>query len=174
MKNKGFTLIELLVVVAIIGVLATIVLSSLSEARKSARDANRVSAVRQMQTALELYNLDNGTYPIASGNASTCSSNNFGSANWSQFTSDLAPYMNIPSTDVTGNTYGYSGVGLCYNYNTNSGSSGICGDNTFGTGQGYCLYWGNERTRLESFFRMEIGVGSLIPVYQYHRVIQPK
>jgi len=65
MKNKkGFTLIELLVVVAIIGILATIVLSSLSSARERARDATRLSDIRTIQTALELYNLKTGAYPV--------------------------------------------------------------------------------------------------------------
>lgn len=63
MKNKGFTLIELLVVIAIIGILSTTVLGSLSDARVRARDAKRLADIRTIQTALEVYNLDNGTYP---------------------------------------------------------------------------------------------------------------
>ena len=63
MKSKGFTLIELLVVVAIIGVLATIVLSSLNSARAKARDAKRLQNIKTIQTAFELYYLDNGSYP---------------------------------------------------------------------------------------------------------------
>ena len=59
MKNKGFTLIELLVVVAIIGVLATIVLSSFSDTRARARDARRKSDLHQIRNAL--YMTDNPT-----------------------------------------------------------------------------------------------------------------
>ena len=59
MKRKsgilGFTLIELLVVIAIIGVLASIVLASLNNARRKSRDARRVTDVKQLQLALELY-----------------------------------------------------------------------------------------------------------------------
>jgi type II secretion system protein G len=63
-KQKGFTLIELLVVVAIIGVLATLVLSSLSNARSRSRDARRLADIRTIQTALEVYYVDNGVYPV--------------------------------------------------------------------------------------------------------------
>jgi len=61
--EKGFTLIELLVVIAIIGILATIVLVSLNTARQKARDVRRVSDMRQVALALEMYYDDNSAYP---------------------------------------------------------------------------------------------------------------
>ena len=66
MKNKGFTLIELLVVVSIIGVLATVVLGALGEARSSARDARRASDMSTIYTALHSYYMDNGYLPTTS------------------------------------------------------------------------------------------------------------
>jgi len=63
-STKGFTLIELLVVIAIIGILASIVLASLDTARKKGRDARRVSDLKQIQLALELYaDSNNGNFP---------------------------------------------------------------------------------------------------------------
>lgn len=64
MKNKqGFTLIELLVVIAIIGLLSTLSVVALNNARARARDARRVADVKQIQTALELYFNANNSYP---------------------------------------------------------------------------------------------------------------
>ncbi|HEY4519545.1 MAG TPA: type II secretion system protein [Candidatus Paceibacterota bacterium] len=62
-SQKGFTLIELLVVIAIIGILSSVVLASLNSARKKGRDARRISDVKQVQLALELYYDSNGSYP---------------------------------------------------------------------------------------------------------------
>lgn len=55
---------ELLVVIAIIGVLSSVTLVSLNEARSRARDANRVAQVGQVRLALELYYDNHGEYPI--------------------------------------------------------------------------------------------------------------
>jgi len=67
-SQRGFTLIELLVVIAIIGILSSVVLASLNTARTKARDARRVSDIKQLQIALELYYDSNGTYPSGVGN----------------------------------------------------------------------------------------------------------
>jgi len=53
-KKSGFTLIELLVVVAIIGILATVVLSSLGTARDRAKDASIKSILSNMRAQAEL------------------------------------------------------------------------------------------------------------------------
>lgn len=67
-RNRGFTLIELLVVIAIIGVLSTVILASLNAARSKSYDADRVSNMREVQKALELYAIEHdGKYPIKGG-----------------------------------------------------------------------------------------------------------
>ena len=70
LNNKtGFTLVELLVVIVIIGILATLATVALSSAREKARDARRISDIKQTQTALELYFNDNQNYPSTNLNA---------------------------------------------------------------------------------------------------------
>lgn len=70
-QQKGFTLIELLVVIAIIGLLSTLAVVSLNNARSKSRDAKRISDIKQMQTALELYYNDAGGYPVTGSFSTT-------------------------------------------------------------------------------------------------------
>ena len=64
-NKRGFTLIELLVVIAIIGLLATIVLVSLNNARSKANDAKVKSDLSQVMLGIEMYYSDQipGSYP---------------------------------------------------------------------------------------------------------------
>lgn len=61
--QKGFTLIELLVVVAIISLLSSVVLASLSGAREDARIAATVSQLKELRRAGTMYINDVGQFP---------------------------------------------------------------------------------------------------------------
>jgi prepilin-type N-terminal cleavage/methylation domain-containing protein/uncharacterized protein (TIGR02145 family) len=74
-KKQAFTLIELLVVIAIIGILSTLAVVALQNARKNARDAKRIADIKQIQTALELYFNDVGAYPATVTSSITYGSN---------------------------------------------------------------------------------------------------
>ncbi len=67
--RKGFTLIELLVVIAIIGILSSFLLANFIGVRQRARDGVRKSDLRQIQSALELYRSDIGSYPSSVPNS---------------------------------------------------------------------------------------------------------
>ncbi len=63
--KKGFTLIELLVVISIITLLASIVIASLTSARKKASVATFIQEVKQFQAGMELYRTGNSTYYVS-------------------------------------------------------------------------------------------------------------
>ena len=69
--NKGFTLIELLVVVAIIALLASVVMTALSEVRARGRDSKRTLDIKEVMKAIEMYYSDNGYYPYLAENPDT-------------------------------------------------------------------------------------------------------
>src|SRR3989344_4600829 len=123
MKRRGFTLIELLVVVSIIGLLSTVVLAAMQDARAKTRDTQRIRNFQEIQKALVLYYAANNKYPVPTGNA--CSGAGSGSNpskhctsynDWSNtsgtgttLASELAPYLSLMPTDptqtLTGNNY---------------------------------------------------------------------
>lgn len=64
MRNaRGFTLIELLVVLVILSVLATIIGPKLFGRTEEARRTAAMAQIRNIESALALYERDNGTFP---------------------------------------------------------------------------------------------------------------
>ncbi|NWF97609.1 MAG: type II secretion system major pseudopilin GspG [Nitrospirae bacterium] len=64
--EKGFTLLEIIVVVFILGLLAAIVAPKIIGRTDDARIADAKIQIRNFETALKLYKLDNGFYPETS------------------------------------------------------------------------------------------------------------
>jgi type II secretion system protein G len=111
-NNIGFTLIELLVVISIIGLLASVVLVSLSSARQKSRVAKRLTDLKQVQTALELYYGDYNRYPTTTLGAFRGECSAWGSLNATSVIPGLVPtYLNKmpsdPSMDKVGNVNCY-------------------------------------------------------------------
>ena len=64
MKKQAFTLIELLVVIAIIGILATVIAANITDTRRDAVDANRISTVRSAGLAYKVeQRIEDDLYP---------------------------------------------------------------------------------------------------------------
>lgn len=62
-KQNGFSLIEIMVVVVILGILAALVVPKIISRPDEARMVKAKQDVLAIQSALDLYKLDNGFYP---------------------------------------------------------------------------------------------------------------
>jgi prepilin-type N-terminal cleavage/methylation domain-containing protein len=144
LKNeKGFTLIELLVVIAIIGILSSVVLVSLGTARSKARDANRTSDLKSIQTALVLYaDEHNNTYPTSTpGTVTGIPTADIDSVLYSLVSVDKRFGLNVlPKDPLTGVSYYYyvyeDGNGICSKYHLgadmeNDNNAVLAGDSDF-------------------------------------------
>lgn len=129
--SKGFTLIELLVVIAIIGILSSIVLSSITAARTQAFDAKVKAQLSHIRNAAELYygkNFNYGTDTRTGGTTNGCAT----SAQIGMFNdvpsnlNQLAQSANYPTGE---NTI------IC----NSSGSAYAVGDNLAATGTYWCV-----------------------------------
>ncbi|HVT01055.1 MAG TPA: type II secretion system protein [Patescibacteria group bacterium] len=103
--NNGFTLIELLVVISIISILAALLMANFVGIRQRGRDAQRKSDLRQIQSALELYRSDNGSYPttLGSGNCGSTLSQN-----------SVTYMQKIPCDPLSKGNYSYTSDGNTY------------------------------------------------------------
>lgn len=122
MKEKGFTLIELLVVVMVISALSGIMISLINSGgfRNKAKDTQRVSDLKQIQTALELYFSEYRQYPIAAGWIRVSGSNTLSSAlspiyiNKTPVDPDNTGGDATPCGNPTGFRYNYKSSGTYY------------------------------------------------------------
>ena len=76
-KESGFTIIELLIVIIVIGILATLVITTFSGIQRNARDRTREADINALHSQIEYYYGQNGTYPtLANLNDATWRSTN--------------------------------------------------------------------------------------------------
>lgn len=61
--NRGFTIVELLIVIVVIGILATLVVTTYSGIQQKTRDTARKTDIAAIYGQVEAYQTENGRYP---------------------------------------------------------------------------------------------------------------
>lgn len=125
-QSKGFTLVEILVVLGVMGILATIVFSSLATARENARDKERMSDVGQIQLALKVYQQGNGNLPAVGMICDSCSVDPDDANGAVQ---NFVGELEDPRHD--GTTY-------FYEFTSTATSTAVCANRLEQTGASYC------------------------------------
>lgn len=115
LKTQGLTIVELLVVISIIGILASVVMARLSDARDRAQVIATIAELASIRTAIQMHYDDTGIYPNGANSfcrtdpgianevnlneaAGSLTANGNSVANWN------GPYLQ-DALDVWGNPY---------------------------------------------------------------------
>jgi prepilin-type N-terminal cleavage/methylation domain-containing protein/prepilin-type processing-associated H-X9-DG protein len=151
-EGAGFTFVELLVVVAVIGILACLLLTSLSRAQGSGRAVKCTSNLRQIALGISIYVGDNGSYPLFRSPAQTPAP-----AFWFI---QIEPYLKSTWSNEVFHCPGYRGV-------TYSGVSGVSGEMIAAPSGSYAYnvdgerYIGQINLDLQSVKMNSLGLGGV-------------
>jgi general secretion pathway protein G len=142
-NKKGFTLIELIVVIAIIGLLASVVLTSMDLSKSKAEIAKMLVDYKSVSNSMELYRqAHNGAYP----------GNPLEPMSVEDLTSELSAYMSqVPSTSKLAVRSGAGNVpDMIYMQNPAGGAYPryLCGDTN--STQDYVLYFVPTKAAIDS------------------------
>lgn len=107
---KAFTLVELIIVITILAILATIAFMSFSNYTKSARDANRVATLTNIEKWLQTFQISSGKYPIPDETINVTDSWTIIGYQWIIWknVSDVIKISNIPTDPQDWKNYVYS------------------------------------------------------------------
>lgn len=97
-EDRGFALVEVTIAVAIVAILSTVVIASVQEGRKKARDAQRISDLQQVQVALRLYKDENGAYPVVDDGRAII-------GDGGTFDDLVTEYLTVPVRDPVGSAW---------------------------------------------------------------------
>lgn len=107
--SSGFTLIEIMVVVVILGILAGFVVPKIMDRPDQAKIVRAQADVRAIESALNMYKLDNHRYPASDQGLSALTQRPSGGdapSNWKQ-----GGYLDKVPKDPWGNEYRYLNPG---------------------------------------------------------------
>ncbi len=143
-SSSGFTIVELLIVIVVIGILAAVTVVAFSNAQTRAKNSSTQASLKQVQKLVEMYAVENGSYPTTGSLSnvytdSNCSlpvdSDGQESANWIPGLSGGA----LPQGNFNGS--GRQGLGGCFAYASNGTDYIITAWNTkFGNASTDAMY----------------------------------
>lgn len=134
-RVSGFTIVELLIVVVIIAILAAITVVAFNGVQDRARNAQVVSDLNQLNKKIQMYAVENGSYPSTGGLNTIYVDNNCAKttvnkrADWVPGITGIMQNPGLGSTGVnrSGGCYMYSSDGVSYvlsAWNARSGKPG--------------------------------------------------